>query len=257
MNFKFGAATASYQIEGGWNADGKGENIWDHAVHSNPSPIKNNDTGDIACDSYHKYKEDVKLLKDLGVSFYRFSISWSRILPSGYTNQINQAGVNYYINLLKELRAAGIEPMVSLYHWDLPQPLQDIGGWTNPLLADHFADYARLCFKFFGDYIKTWITINEPYAVCYYGYGIALMAPFISNNGVGEYLCGHTVLLSHAKAYRLYDEEFRPTQNGRIAVIVDTDWCEPYSSDSKDIEAAETKLQFKVNILVHLSEKFV
>lgn len=246
-DFKFAVATAAYQIEGAWNEDGKGPNIWDTVSHYDPDPIKNNDTGDVACDSYHKYKEDVALMKELGVDRYRFSLSWSRILPTGSTNRINELGVQYYINLLKELQAAEIEPLVTLYHWDLPQPLQDIGGWPNPIMAEYFANYSRICFEKFGDYVKLWSTFNEPDQTCQAGYGTAEKAPLINSDGIADYLCTHTLLKAHARAYHIYDEEFRPTQNGRVSIVINSFWYEPASDSEEDIEAAETRLQFTVS----------
>lgn len=211
----FGAATSSYQIEGAWNVDGKGENIWDRMIHSPISLVINNQTGDTTCDSYNKYKEDVVLLKDLGVNHYRFSISWSRILPTGYNNFINKAGVQYYSNLIRELKVNNITPMVTMYHWDLPQPLQDIGGWPNPLLIDLFVDYARVLFSLFGNEVKHWMTFNEIQQICHEGYGNGEKAPAINSSGIGDYLCGHTVIKAHAKTYRLYDRFFREKQGGR------------------------------------------
>ncbi|CAH0552234.1 unnamed protein product [Brassicogethes aeneus] len=247
-SFKFGTATASYQIEGAWNEDGKGENIWDRLTHTNPTAVKNSDNGDIACDSYHKYRDDVRLLKDLGVKAYRFSISWSRILPTGFTNKVNKAGIQYYKNLIKELLDNGIEPMATLYHWDLPQPLQDIGGWPNDILADHFANYARICFEAFGDSVKTWFTFNEAKQTCQQGYGTATMAPLIKSPGVADYLCTYTVLKAHAKAWHIYDDEFRGKQGGRISIVIDSDWFEPATDKKSDLEAAETRRQFSVVI---------
>ncbi|RZC38233.1 Glyco hydro 1 domain containing protein, partial [Asbolus verrucosus] len=244
-NFLFGAATAAYQIEGAWNDDGKGENIWDRFTHTKPYMIISHANGDIACDSYHKYLEDVAMLKELGVTHYRFSLSWSRILPTGYLNKVNKAGVDYYKNLISALKDNGIEPYVTLYHWDLPQNLQDIGGWPNPVLVDYFADYARLVFTLFGDKVKNWMTFNEPKQTCQMGYGYGGAAPGYIANGIGNYLCAHTVLKAHAKAYHIYDDEFRATQNGRISIVLDTDWFEPASDSEEDKEAAERKRQFE------------
>ncbi|VEN50232.1 unnamed protein product [Callosobruchus maculatus] len=186
--FKFGVATSSYQIEGGWNEDGKGEHIWDRLVHKGPFTVKNNDTGDVACDSYHKYKEDVVMLKELGVNHYRFSLSWSRLLPNGFANKVNKAGVQYYKNLIKELKDNGIEPLVTLYHWDLPQPLQELGGFLNSNIVD--------C---------NWFTFNEPVMICEIGYGYGYSAPLIKSPGIGEYICGKNLLLAHARAWHIYN----------------------------------------------------
>ena len=146
-DFFWGTATSAYQIEGGWDADGKGESIWDTFSHVSGN-VFNDDNGDVACDSYNKYNEDVQLIKALGLSHYRFSISWPRILPDGTKDNINQAGLDYYTNLIDELLANDIEPVVTLYHWDLPQSLEDrYGGWENDALADLFNDYADICFN--------------------------------------------------------------------------------------------------------------
>ncbi|KAJ3666407.1 hypothetical protein Zmor_001849 [Zophobas morio] len=243
--FKFGIATASYQVEGAWNEDGKGENIWDHLCHTNPTFVDNGDNGDIACDSYHKYKEDVGLLKDLGVAYYRFSLSWSRIIPLGLAGSpINQAGIDYYKNLIQELVDNGIEPMVTIFHWDLPETLQEFGGFPNPELVEHFAYYARVVFENFGDSVKYWGTFNEPLQTCHQGYGTGTMAPGYKSSGLAEYKCTHTLIKAHARAYHIYDEEFRPQQQGYVGMIPDTMWFEPASDSPADQEAAERALQF-------------
>ncbi|KAJ8923930.1 hypothetical protein NQ315_006706 [Exocentrus adspersus] len=243
-DFLIGVASASYQIEGAWNEDGKGENIWDRFTHEDPSRIVDKSNGDIACDSYHLYKEDVALIKAVGLDFYRFSISWSRILPTGYADSVNIAGVNYYKNLIKELKDNGIEPMPALYHWDLPQPLQEIGGWLNETIVDIFADYAKLCYQLFGDDIKTWFTINEPRQVCLGGYEGGGGPPGIRSPGVGVYNCAYNLIKAHAKAFHIYDDEFRPKQNGRISMIIDETWYEPGSDSDADKEAAERDILF-------------
>lgn len=245
--FLFGTATASYQVEGAWDEDGKGENIWDNWTHNFPDVIKNQDNGDVACDSYHKYLEDVENLRYLGVQTYRFSLSWSRLLPSGFTNEINQAGFEYYNNLIDALIENGITPLVTLYHWDLPQPLQEIGGWPNPILEELFGQYARVAFTLYGDRVKYWFTFNEAKQTCQQGYGIGAMAPGYHSAGIGEYLCAHTVLKAHARAYHIYDTEFRDVQKGKVSLVVDTDWFEPASNSTEDIEAAERKIQFNVS----------
>ncbi|KAG5876433.1 hypothetical protein JTB14_008426 [Gonioctena quinquepunctata] len=243
-DFMFGCATAAYQIEGAWNEDGKGVNIWDHITHTNPNYTLNGDNGDITCDSYHKYKEDVSLLKAMNVSHYRFSIAWTRILPNGYTNKINQPGVDYYNNLINELIANNIEPLVTLYHWDLPQTLQDVGGWPNEIIVDLYAAYAETCFKLFGDRVKYWMTFNEAKQTCSMGYGEGTNAPGIKAAGFGDYLCAHNVLKAHAKAYHIYDDTYRAEQKGNVGIVIDSNWWEPATNSTEDKEASETKLHF-------------
>lgn len=182
--FKLGVATSAYQIEGGWNASDKGENVWDRYTHGIPSPIEDGSNGDVAADSFHKYKEDVKLLKNLGVDYYRFSLSWSRILPSGFSNLISRDGIQYYKDLLDELAAAGIEPLVTIYHWDHPAILEELGGWTNDMMITWYADYARVVFDQLGDRIKMFSTLNEPANICVFTHGTPDRAPgkYLLNN---------------------------------------------------------------------------
>ncbi|VEN45407.1 unnamed protein product [Callosobruchus maculatus] len=239
-DFKFGVGTSSFQIEGAWNEDGKGENIWDYITHTRHW----NYTGDVACDSYHKYKEDVAMLKELGVNHYRFSLSWSRLLPTGFTNKVNEAGVQYYKNLIKELKDNGIEPLVTIYHWDMPQPLQDLGGFLNDNFVDWFGDYAELCFELFGDDVSNWLTFNEPGIVCVFGYGVAWIPPNILGQGFGEYMCGKNLVLAHARAWHIYDTKFRAKQKGSVGMVTVSDWYEPNSNKTEDIQAAEVALQF-------------
>ncbi|KAF2897128.1 hypothetical protein ILUMI_09049 [Ignelater luminosus] len=250
-DFIFGTASSAYQTEGAWNADGKGENIWDHFVHKFPEKIADGRNGDITCDSYHKYKKDVVLLKKLGVNFYRFSLSWTRILPTGFPHRINQAGIDYYNNLINELLANGIEPIVTIYHWDLPLELQKLGGITNSLFADWFEDFSRVVFENFGDRVKFWLTINEPRLICVFGHSTGVFAPGIQSGGIGEYLCNYNVIKAHARSYHLYHKSFRPTQKGRIGLVIDCQWYEPATNSTEDIEAAERKLQFDCGFYGH------
>ena len=149
--------------------------------------MHNNDTGDVACNSYHKIEEDVALLKNLGVGYYRFSISWSRVLPKGTVNKVNPLGVKYYNKLIDRLLDNGIKPAVTLYHFDLPQALQDIGGWRNPNIPDVFNEYARFCFQEFGNKVKLWLTINEPHEEALDAYGLGSFAPGIKEMQAGPY----------------------------------------------------------------------
>ncbi|KAG8231276.1 hypothetical protein J437_LFUL010314 [Ladona fulva] len=249
--FKFGTATSAYQIEGAWNEDGKTENIWDRLVHQNSAVIADGSNGDIAADSYHKYKDDVKILKELGVEFYRFSLSWTRVLPKGDVSVISTEGIQYYNDLIDELLANGIMPMVTIYHWDLPQSLQDLGGWTNEIMAEYFEDFARVAFSNFGDRVKWWITLNEPWVQSVLGYDFGWDAPRLNLHGVGGYLSGHTMLKAHALAFHLYDKEFRPSQKGKIGITLESFWMEPKTSDPKDLEAAERALQFELGWFAH------
>merc|ERR1712123_522108 len=196
-DFIWGSATAAYQIEGGWNEGGKGVSIWDTFTKVEGTIIDGS-SGDVACDSYHKYKDDVQLMKNIGVQSYRFSISWSRILPMG-TGEKNQEGIDYYNALIDELLANNIIPAVTLYHWDLPQALQDQGeGWLNPDVADWFEEYARVCFEEFGDRVKFWITLNEPKEAALQGHGSGTMAPGAQGIGTLVYIAAHNLIRAHA-----------------------------------------------------------
>ena len=175
-NFIWGSATSSYQVEGAWKEEGKGPSIWD-VFCLIPGKVQDGDTGEIACDHYHRISEDVALMKAMGLKAYRFSIAWARILPAG-RGDVNQQGIGFYNKLINELLAAGIEPWVTLYHWDLPAALEfEIDGWLGKEIPAVFADYAEVCFTHFGDRVKNWITINEPWVVAILGYGHGVFAP--------------------------------------------------------------------------------
>ncbi|KAJ0171329.1 hypothetical protein K1T71_012879 [Dendrolimus kikuchii] len=231
--FKFGVATSSYQIEGAWNVSEKSESIWDRFTHHNPEAIKNDDNGDVACDSYNLWKEDIKMAVDLGLDYYRFSISWPRLLPTSFSNRISEDGKNYYNNLIDGLLENGIEPMVTIYHWDLPQRLQDMGGWTNPLISDWFADYARAVFSLYADRVKIWLTLNEPLAICDISYNYGILAPGIKDPDIANYICIKNLILAHSKAWRIYDEEFRPKYHGKISLTNALLWIEPKNPEDQ------------------------
>uniref|UniRef100_A0A1B6DTT1 Beta-glucosidase n=1 Tax=Clastoptera arizonana TaxID=38151 RepID=A0A1B6DTT1_9HEMI len=248
--FKIGAASSAYQIEGAFNEDGKGESIWDRFVRQNPSPIKNNSTGDVAADSYHKYKEDVQLLKSVGFDHYRFSISWTRIQPKGEINEINKKGIDYYNALIDELLANKIEPLVTMTHFDLPQALQDLGGWLNPEIVNYFEDYAYILFTYFGDRVKYWITINEG-LIMLLGYNLKVIAPGLHINGSGEYLAAHNIIRAHAKAYRLYQREFKEKQNGQVGFLVVGKYMMPFDDSEESKRATERAFQFTIGWFAH------
>ncbi|ENN80860.1 hypothetical protein YQE_02726, partial [Dendroctonus ponderosae] len=242
-NFKFGTASAAYQIEGGWDADGKGENIWDRSTHLHPE--KNSyQTGDVACDSYNKWQEDVDLLVGMGVSTYKFSIAWSRVLPTGLVDSPNPSGIEYYRKLIGALRENNIEPLVTMHHWHLPTYLEDLGGFTNSDIQEWFVDYARFLFDNFGDQVTEWITFNEPKQTCEHGYGTGALASNIESPGVKDYICAHNLIIAHGKAYRLYEREFKESQGGRVTMVIDSNWFGPASESAEDIEAAERNMLF-------------
>ncbi|CAE6444968.1 unnamed protein product [Rhizoctonia solani] len=255
-NFLYGYATAAYQIEGG-RTDGKGDSIWDTFVHKE-GKITNGETGDIACDSYTHYKEDVALLKQFGATTYRFSISWSRVIPLGGRNDpVNEAGIKYYNSLIDELIKEGIAPMVTLYHWDLPQALEDkYEGWLNKEeISLDFERYARVCFERFGDRVKHWITLNEPWCAASWGYATGWMAPGRTSdrkkNPTGDtktepWIVGHSLLIAHAKAVKLYREEFKSSQNGQIGITLNCDWAEPYDESPEAKDAASRRLDMNL-----------
>jgi beta-glucosidase len=197
-NFIWGTATSSYQIEGAWDQDGKGESIWDRFSHT-PGKVLNNDTGDIAIDHYHRYREDVALMQDMGLQAYRFSIAWPRILPQG-RGRINQAGIDFYSRLVDTLLEAKITPFATLYHWDLPQALYDLGGWPARSTAEAFVEYTDSITRVLGDRVKSWMTHNEPAVVANLGYLIGEHAPGIRDDLPATIKSAHHLLLSHGWA---------------------------------------------------------
>ncbi|KAJ8727485.1 hypothetical protein PYW07_001604 [Mythimna separata] len=251
-DFIFGVSSAAFQIEGGWNEGGKGESIWDTYLHDHPTFTLDHNNGDVAADSYHHYMEDIEMIKSLGVQAYRMSISWTRILPNGTDNYINQEGVKYYRTMFEELLKANITPVVTLFHWDMPTPFMNFGGWTNAKVIDYFEDYARVAFKLYGDLVKMWLTINEPHENCESTYGLAVLAPALNSHGVGVYLCTHNSLLAHARVYRMYEKEFKPEQKGKVSIVLDSMWGEPKDPNNpEDVQAAENYLQMHLGMLAH------
>ncbi|VUC24168.1 unnamed protein product [Clonostachys rosea] len=257
-DFEWGFATASYQIEGAVAEDGRGKSIWDTYCHLEPTRTKGAN-GDVACDHYHRYEEDIELLGKYGAKAYRFSISWSRIIPLGGRNDpLNEAGIAFYDRLIDALLARGITPWVTLYHWDLPQGLHDrYGGWLNvDEIQLDFERYARVCFERFGDRVKDWITLNEPWIQSIFGYSTGGNAPGRSSTNkqstegdstTEPWITGKAQIMSHARAVAVYDKEFRPSQKGRIGISLNGDYYEPWdANDERDKEAAERRMQFHI-----------
>ncbi|WP_273834100.1 GH1 family beta-glucosidase [Guptibacillus sedimenti] len=236
---KWGAATASYQIEGAANEDGRSPSIWDTFSHA-PGNVRNGDHGDEACNSYHLYKEDVQHLKKLGVDLYRFSIAWPRVMPEG-RGELNPKGVAYYQNLIDELIENGIEPMITLYHWDLPQVLQDKGGWENRETIDAFNEYAVAMFKEFGDKVSKWITINEPWCASFLSNYLGAHAPGKTDLQAGVDVAHH-LMVAHGKAVQSF-RELLP--DGEIGYAPNTGWLEPFSNKQEDIDACKRAMMWQ------------
>ncbi len=233
-NFLWGTATASYQIEGAWDEDGKGESIWDYFCHI-PRKIYREDTGDIACDHYHRYKEDVENMKKIGLKAYRFSISWPRIIPEG-KGKVNKAGLDFYDRLVDELLKADIEPFITLYHWDLPQALQEGGGWQNRDIVGYFADYAALVAHYLGDRVRHWITHNEPWVVSFLGQAYGVHAPGIMDFS-GALRVSHHLLLSHGRVVELLKN--LGDEKTKVGITLNLRPVYPVSKKEEDIEAAK------------------
>ncbi|XP_057453250.1 beta-glucosidase 12-like [Lotus japonicus] len=255
--FAFGTASAAYQYEGAAKEGGRGASIWDTFTHEHPDRIEDGSNGDVAVDEYHRYKEDVGIMKSMNLDAYRFSISWSRILPKGkLSGGINQEGIKYYNNLINELLSNGLHPFVTLFHWDMPQALEDeYGGFLSPHIVDDFQDYAELCFKEFGDRVKHWITLNEPWSYSGSGYALGSFAPgrcskwFNPNctggdSGTEPYLVSHHQLLAHAEAVHAYKKKYQASQKGIIGITLVTHWFVPFSDNKFDHDAAGRALDF-------------
>jgi beta-glucosidase len=230
--FIWGAATASYQIEGAWDEDGKGESIWDRFSHT-PGNVANGDTGDVACDHYHRWREDVALMKELGLHAYRFSIAWPRLLPVG-RGSINQPGLDFYDQLVDALLEAGIEPFVTLYHWDLPQALQDEEGWPARTTTEAFVEYADLASRALGDRVTYWTTLNEPFVSALVGYLEGRHAP--GHTDLDETLAAaHHLLLAHGWAVPVIR---RNSPAAQVGITLNLSGQTPASPSAADRAAA-------------------
>ncbi len=210
-NFLFGAASASYQVEGAWNEDGKGLSNWD-VFSKIPGKTFEDTNGDVAVDHYHRYKEDIALMEEMGLESYRFSISWPRVFPNG-TGEVNEKGLEFYNNLIDECLKHNIVPFVTLYHWDLPQALEEKGGWKNLETVDAFVRFADTCFQSFGDRVRHWITFNEAVIFCSLGYLTGAHPPGIEGDVKGYFQTTHHVFVAHARAVELFK------QNGYVGEI--------------------------------------
>jgi beta-glucosidase len=232
-DFLWGAATASFQVEGAGREDGRSDSIWDTFCRT-PGKVHAGDNGDVACDQYHRYAEDIAIMKSIGIQAYRFSIAWPRILPQG-TGTPNQAGLDYYKRLIQALKAAGIKPVATLYHWDLPQVLQDSGGWANRATAVAFAAYARICYEALGDELDTWITINEPLCVAYLGHLHGYHAPGFTDSATA-YRVVHHLNLAHGLAVKAFRDSGK---KGSIGIVWNLATPRPATVSAEDRAAVE------------------
>ena len=233
QGFVWGAATSAYQIEGAWNVDGRGESIWDRFCRT-PGKVHNGESGDVACDHYHRFAEDVALMRELGLKAYRFSVSWPRVIPAG-RGQVNWLGIDFYDRLVDTLLVAGIEPFVTLFHWDLPQALQDKGGWENRDTCLYLADYASLMIRRLGDRVKYWTTLNEPWVFAFMGYRSGEHAPGVRDEKRALQVA-HNLMVGHGLAI----EAMRAAQpRAQLGITLFLKPAEPASDAPEDEAAAE------------------
>ena len=243
-DFVWGTASSAYQVEGAWQEDGKGPSVWD--TYTNVYGLAGGETANVAVDQYHRYVEDVALMKEMGIQSYRFSVAWTRVLPQG-TGEVNAAGIDYYSRLVDELLAAGIEPAITLFHWDLPQELADRGGWHNRESVEWFGDYARILFEALGDRVDTWITFNEPYIDQFIIGGVlrSMVDPEIepveeyfaqpAELQAGQAIASHHLMLAHARAVRIYREL---GMGGKIGITLSISPAYPVTDSEEDAAAA-------------------
>ncbi|KAL5561465.1 hypothetical protein UlMin_031212 [Ulmus minor] len=254
-NFVFGSGTSAYQVEGAANEDGRTPSIWDTYAHAGYSKGY---TADIGCDHYHKYKEDVQLMADIGLDAYRFSISWSRLIPNG-RGPVNPKGLQYYNNLINELLSHGIQPHVSLVNYDHPQALEDeYGGWVSRKIIEDFTRYADVCFREFGDRVRYWTTVNEPNVFSDGGYDSGITPPLRcsppfgtrsctkGNSSTEPYIAAHHILLAHASTVRLYRKNYQEKQHGHIGLCIYSLWYAPFADTKDDIIATQRAMDFLI-----------
>ncbi|CAJ1958453.1 unnamed protein product [Sphenostylis stenocarpa] len=274
------------KLEGACKQGGRGPSIWDAFSHIE-GKIIDKSNGDVAVDHYHRYmtnrfrwkvidsifageyggiaeilfresynyfyEEDIDLIAKLGFNAYRFSISWSRIFPDGLGTKINAEGINFYNNIINALLERGIQPYVTLYHWDLPLHLDEsVGGWLNKQIIEYFAVYADTCFASFGDRVKNWITLNEPLQTAINGYDVGIFAPGRRENArIEPYLAAHHQILAHAAAVSIYQSKYKDKQGGQVGFVVDCEWAEANSDTIEDKAAAARRLDFQIGWFLH------
>ncbi|KAG9446603.1 hypothetical protein H6P81_012731 [Aristolochia fimbriata] len=251
-DFLFGTSTSSVQIEGAYLEGNK--KVLPTGIFS--LTFQDGGNTDVAADHYHRYMEDIELMHSMGVNSYRFSIAWSRILPGGRFGEVNQAGIDFYNNLINELLKRGIQPFVTLNHFDIPQELEDrYGAWLSPQIQEDFGYFAEVCFKAFGDRVKYWCTFNEPNLMIKYGYLTGIFPPgrcsppsgncSAGDSAIEPYIAAHNVILSHATATDIYRKNYQANQGGSIGIVMSAYWYEPLRNIPADISAAERLLAFE------------
>ena len=241
-DFVWGAATSAYQIEGAVDVDGRGQSVWD-TFCKRPGAVLNGDSGAVACDFYHRYPQDIELMRTLGIDAFRFSIAWPRVLPEG-RGRVNQAGLDFYDRFVDELLAAGIRPFATLYHWDLPQALEDAGGWPVRATAEAFVEYVELVAARLGDRVDNWTTHNEPFCTSWLGYGIGIHAPGRTDLADSA-AAAHHVLLSHGLAVQALR---RDCPDAELGIVLDSWPVHPASDDPRDAAAASVADGFRNRI---------
>ncbi|XP_030967131.1 beta-glucosidase 17-like isoform X3 [Quercus lobata] len=260
--FIFGGASSAYQYEGAAFQHGKGPSIWDTFTVEHPEKIADHTTGDIADEFYYRFKGDIALMNEIGLDFFRLSISWTRILPKGkISGGVNQKGITFYNNLINELLSQGLKPFITLFHWDVPQALEEeYGGFLSQNIVDDYHNYVDVCFKEFGDRVKYWVTINEPNIFTIGGYVTGVDAPgrcsnyigncTYGNSGIEPYIVGHNLLLSHAIAVKLYKEKYQASQMGEIGITIQSLWYVPKYQTVASTKAALRALDFMLGWFV-------
>ncbi|KAG8650095.1 hypothetical protein MANES_07G001500v8 [Manihot esculenta] len=261
--FVFGAGSSSYQYEGAAEKGGRKPSIWDTFTAEHPEKIADHSNGKVAEDFYHHYEEDISLLKEIGLDSYRFSISWPRIFPEGKIRRgVNWEGVKFYNSLIDKLLLNGIQPLVTLFHWDVPQTLEDeFKGFLSPNIVNDFSEFVDFCFKEFGDRVKHWATINEPNLMSMYGYAFGFNAPGRCSDYVGNctegnsatepYIVVHHLILCHAAAVKLYREKYQASQGGVIGITVFTAWMVPKYDNVASMKAASRARDFLIGWIMH------
>ncbi|EES12493.2 hypothetical protein SORBI_3006G145300 [Sorghum bicolor] len=254
-SFLFGAGTSAYQVEGAYLEDNKGPSNWDVFTHIQ-GKIEDGSNGDVAADHYHRYKEDIEMMHSIGLDSYRFSLSWSRILPKGRFGDVNLAGVQFYNSLINGLLGKGIQPFVTINHYDIPQELQErYGSWLSPEIQEDFIYFAELCFKMFGDRVKHWVTFNEPNLMVKLAYFAGGFPPShcsepygkcdSGNSSTEPYIAAHNMILAHAKAVNIYRKNYKAKQGGSIGITLHMRWYEPLRNITEDHLAVSRALSFE------------